>query len=613
MIKIKIPSWLADSEKLPREIEGEIISQTEKAILFEMNGRSSWLPKSQITIEGEIPQERPKAWVEGTTLKVQCSFSEREKAKQVPGWDWNKTSKTWDFPIDRRTIKALKASFGENLEIAPELLAPPQDLGEVPAGLFPFQIEGVKFLLDAERVLLGDDMGLGKTVQAIVACIANKSEKILVLCPNSLKWNWEREFKKWAPNFSITIIHGDRATRTAQFKSQSNVKVVNLELLRHSSSEDQEWSSEVVTCMSQSWDTLIIDEAHRIKNRAAQVSKASKKISPKAKNVFLLTGTPITNRPDELWSLLSTIYPKQFSSYWKFVEAFCHVSHNGYGFEVGPLRLERVEALKTLISPFVLRRTKKAVMSDLPPKMIQQIWVDLEKDQRDIYDQMARDAWAKVSESQEISAAIVLAQITRLKQITVDPQLTVQGTKPLDGAKVDALLEIFESSGEQKLVVFSQFSQALSCLSKRLDLEGLDHTLLTGEVSGIDRQKAVDRFQIDPTCRAILVTIRAGGVGLTLTAGSIAVFLDKAWTPADNIQAQDRLHRYGQTSPVTIIELLAQDTVDETIEDLLNSKAQDFKNIFGQDDVETQMSGTIQKQALINLLQRGERKNAKYA
>lgn len=669
MIIVNIPRWLAKSEGLPQVLEGEVKAETTRGILFEgtalvaptstcyrcgktlthpvsllvgygpeccgllgierpnLNDAveltqqirtatvvSRWFPKSQIEIVGEysLPQpvkKRSSLRLDGKNLRVSCDYTDREKVKSVPGYAWNGTDKTWDFPGNRLTAKALIDIFGEELEVSSDVLtlvADPKPIEGFPDGLFPFQVEGAKFLYNAKRALLGDDMGLGKTIQAIAVCLVNGSKTILVLCPNSLKWNWEREFKKWAPKLTVQVIHGDAPTRAAQFDSPSIVKIVNLELLRLKSSDDsgqRAWSFEVVKCLSKTWDTLIIDEAHRIKNRDAQVTKASWEISKKAENLLLLTGTPITNRPNELWSLLKTLYPKQFSSYWRFVNEFCIVSHNGYGFEVGRLRPEKAATLKQLLTPMCIRRLKMSVLTHLPQKTVQQVWVDLEGEQKKVYDQMAETAWAQISESQEVSAAVVLAQITRLKQITVDPQLTVNGEKPLSGKKVETLLEILESSGDQKVVIFSQFARAIEGLSKRLALEKLSHVLITGQVGSLERQEAIDKFQTDPACKIFLATTRVGGTGLNLTAGSIVVFLDKAWTPAENLQAQDRLHRYGQSLPVTVIELLARDTIEEKIEDLLESKNQDFRTIFDQDEVET---GSIKRASLLTLLQKRE-------
>jgi len=469
--------------------------------------------------------------------------------------------------------------------------------------LYPFQIEGVDFLVKTKRALLGDDMGLGKTAQAITACKRLNAQKILVICPNSVKYVWQREFEKWEPSYDVRVVVGDKQQRLDQIWGTAQVVVINFEIVREwqvKVTKELKQTDELKALLSQTWDVMIIDEAHRVKSRHAQVTKAVTRLARQSThNLFLLTGTPIMNRPDELWTLLRAISPKQFTSYWRFVQSYCHVYHDGFGWVVGNLLPYRVAPLREVLSHFAIRRTKNEVLQDLPEKTVQQVWVNLENDQLRVYREMAKTMWTEL-EGKVVSAAVVIAQITRLKQIAIDPKLMLSEDSPLEGAKVDALGDILEGAGDQKVVVFSQFARALRKLSATLKIP---HAMVTGDVTGKAREDSIQRFQTDSDCRVLLASIPAGGQGITLTAASIAVFLDKAWTPAMNIQAQDRLHRIGQKKPVTIIELLAAGTVEEGIEKLLNSKIETFRKLFELDWTEVVSQGPlISKEELRELL-----------
>ncbi len=560
---------------------------------------SAWFPRAHTElIEGTFEPIRPAlvldgkdpgvvARVEDSRIFCTSSYADGQVLKTFPKRAWDPERKAWELPNTPGTRALLQTKFGGRLhwdEIETEESS--VDETGIPPELFDFQREGVQFLIKHPRALLGDEMGLGKTVQTIVASLltADEGDRILIVCPNSLKWTWAKEFERWAPTTSVQLVTGDRPTREKQILSDARVTIINYELFRYGLKTDRgkrEWSHDTQLVMKRKWRTIVLDEAHRVKNRDAQVTRALTAITKTIDRVYLLTGTPILNRLEELWSLLRILFPEEYTSYWRFVERYCQVFSNGFGTEVGPARPEMLPELKTILDGFTLRRLKRNVLPSLPRKLpIRRVWVPLEKSQRDVYQGMAEEMYTILESGEVVSAAVAIAQITRLKQIVIDPNLMAQPDLPLRGTKVDAVLDILESMAGEKVVIFSQFATALNRLQKTLSAKGYDTSIITGEVTGEDRQAVVDRFQTDPSNQVLLCGLKSGGVGITLTAAHTAIFLDKFWNPALNWQAQERLDRIGQTEPVTIIELLAEKTIEESIEKLLVQKADLFSSLF---------------------------------
>lgn len=425
--------------------------------------------------------------------------------------------------------------------------------------LFPHQARGVEFLRRTPRALLADEMGLGKTAQAITAL--EGVSPVLAISPASVTGVWERELQTWASGVPYRVLRGPLVERRKALQEPySGWTSVNYEVV----------AKLLPDLLRHPWAGLVLDEAHRVKNRKAQVTKAVQRLSRSIPRRILLTGTPILNRPDDLWSLLNTLYPERYRSYWRFVNRFCEVVWNGYGWEVGGPRAP--EALRQEISSFYLRREKEEVLKDLPPKVSQQLWVDLEGEQLREYLRMKEEFIALLG-TKEISAVAVVSQLLRLRQICVDPQILIDDiSRPLSGCKARALVDLLEGRNGGKVVIFSQYSRAVRATSLLLGQLGISHAQLTGETPPREREEIVQRFQTQKDPHVLVATIGTGGLGLTLTTADTAVFLDKDWTPALNSQAQDRLHRIGQKSTVWIYEILSRGTVEERVERLLAQK-----------------------------------------
>jgi len=432
--------------------------------------------------------------------------------------------------------------------------------------LYGFQRVGVDFLTRARRAILGDDMGLGKTAQAITACA--DAERVLVVCPNTLKGNWAAEVGKWAPGRPAVAVRGPARKKEATIRGfEGGFLVVNVEAVRRVRRSATGAQALLDVLLSMRWDVLIVDEAHCIKNRSSQQTKGVLELATRTPRVYLLTGTPIMNRVDDLWAPLHVLYPRRYASFWSFVRRHTIAFKGRYGWVIDG-KPTRPAELRLELAPVFMRREKEEVFPDMPRKVYQQVWLDLEGEQLRIYQDIERLAMAQVNDDTTVVTPGILAQLTRCKQVAVSPGLI--GGRP-DGVKLDALLDIVHGT-DQKVLVFSQFAEAIKLAAGRLERENIGHVILIGETKEEERDEAIARFQTAPEVQVFLATTQAGGAGITLTAASLVVFLDKHWTPATNEQAVDRTRPHMQTRPVQIVELLARDTVDEMVEAVLAGK-----------------------------------------
>lgn len=337
------------------------------------------------------------------------------------------------------------------------------------------------------------------------------------------------------------------------------------------------------------WFHVIADEAHRAKNRKAQTAIALKTIKTDRKTA--VTGTPADDKPDDLWSILNWLWPKYYSSYWRFVKHYCEyeVTENWatggtykkfVGVKNGPSLMQEIE-------PWYVRRRKEEVLTDLPDKYYTTIWVKLTPEQRRAYNKMRDDmiTWLGEHEDQVMAAPVVIAQLTRLQQFalaSMDWNESVGKWRMCDpSAKLDALMQIIEGNPGEQIVVFSQFKTMIKLLEERLKKARITSSMLTGDVPQSERGKLIDEFQAGKT-QIFGATIATGSEGITLTSASTIVFLDRSWKPSANDQAESRCHRIGQKSAVQIIDLMAEDTVDLGRKQHIELKAKWIKQLLGE-------------------------------
>jgi SWI/SNF-related matrix-associated actin-dependent regulator of chromatin subfamily A-like protein 1 len=414
--------------------------------------------------------------------------------------------------------------------------------------LLPFQRAGVEFIEKAlgmngtiQGVLVGDSMGLGKTIQSI-GYMALHSEKrpVLVVCPASLKLNWQREIKKWlATKETISIITGT-GNQFAQVFGAS-VVIINYDILG-------KWIDILTKC---NFQLMIVDECHLCKNPKAIRSAAVKAMSKVIPQAIYLSGTPIVNRPVELFPVLNMIDPASWPKFTSYAYRYCEAGNNGWGWSANGA--SNLEELHGLIKPFVIRRTKEQVLTELPPKRKATIVMQFDEKQRQAY----WDALQAVMSSSKPAE--------QLRLIEASKQAAVKGKLP---AAIDWIDNFIET---EKLVVFCTHNFTVDALMAKF---GDKAVRLTGSENLKEREIAVDSFQNDNNIRLFVGNVIAAGTGITLTAASNVAFLEYPWQPGAVSQSSDRVHRIGQTDSVTIWFLIADDTIEEKIVELLNSKAE---------------------------------------
>ena len=426
-----------------------------------------------------------------------------------------------------------------------------------------YQRDGYRWLrtLDGYGMggILADDMGLGKTVQVLSYLLAMKEGgqclPSLIVCPASLVLNWQEECQKFTPQLQSVAMDGDAAHRAALVDgwAQADLVITSYDLLRR----DEKLYA------GQSFYACILDEAQAIKNHTTQKYKAVCRVNSRVR--FALTGTPVENRLGELWSIFSFLMPGYLPPY----KTFCA------RFEKPIVQDEDANAVRRLnqfTGPFILRRMKSEVLRELPPKTENVRRVELETEQRKLYLAAVVDAREKLRAAKPEDKMTVFAVLMRLREICCDPRLVADNWTG-SSAKLEACLELVTEAvaGGHRILLFSQFTSMLELLAKRLDEAGVSHFTLQGSTPKPVRAEQVRRFN-QGEADVFLISLRAGGTGLNLTAADIVIHYDPWWNLAAQNQAADRAYRIGQRNPVQVYRLIAQDTIEEKIVELQQAK-----------------------------------------
>lgn len=460
----------------------------------------------------------------------------------------------FDREVKLKADKSWK-EFQRKVQSSKDLLA--ETPSTLQAELRSYQEEGFQWMARLAEwnagACLADDMGLGKTVQALAVLLQRaKLGPAVVICPVSVLPNWVNEVARFAPSMQVkTLGIGDRSA-TFQSLQAGDLLILSYGLLQ----------SEVQALAEIEFSTAVLDEAHTIKNVTTKTSQAAMKL--KAGFRLALTGTPIQNHLGEIWNLFNFINPGLLGSLNQFTEHYVKADDAGSR-----------KQLKRLISPFLLRRTKAAVLDELPPKTEILLKVALSSDERVFYEALRRKAIANL-ESDEGNAGTrhlqALAEITRLRQACCNPNL-VDSSLQLESSKLSAFMELVVELKENnhRALVFSQFVGHLNLIRKALDRQQRTYLYLDGSTPMKERADLVSRFQ-QGNHDLFLISLKAGGLGLNLTAADYIIHLDPWWNPAIEDQASDRAHRIGQSRPVTVYRLVAEDTIEEKILQLHHTK-----------------------------------------
>ena len=442
---------------------------------------------------------------------------------------------------------------------------------EVPSGLQAklrrYQEYGFKWLQTLSSIgfggILADDMGLGKTIQIISFLLSKKENNelaypALIVCPASLVFNWQEEFRRFAPDMKVASISGTQASRKKILKdiSSYDALVTSYDLLKR----------DIGLYKNLLFSYEVLDEGQYIKNPKAAVSKAVKVIQ--SQNRFVLTGTPIENRLSELWSIFDYLMPGFLYSYDFFKTNF-----------ETPIVKQKNETttnqLIKMVSPFILRRLKGEVLKDLPEKLEEVRYAQFDKQQRKLYDSQLlkmQNFIKKLDKEDGQSRIRILAELTKIRQICCDPSLLFEDYKG-DSAKRQACMDLIQSAMDagHRLLVFSQFTSMLEILEEELKKEDIAYYKITGSTPKEERLRLVNTFNADQT-PVFLISLKAGGTGLNLVGADVVVHYDPWWNVAVQNQATDRAHRIGQKNTVTVYRLIVKDSIEEKVLQLQEDK-----------------------------------------
>lgn len=592
-----------------RDIKMDSITEEDKKYLATfIRGRKvdGWIPKSTIktstsskeeihlpegntsltlstTVGKPVEIKQAKEWKGLIAITFPYSYETLQKVKSLEGRKWVPEGKYWTCPIKAYTILKLKEwgfKLDSKLEASTygistiaELLPQPKKLGDIglKRELFPFQKEGVEFIESRKgRALIGDEMGLGKTIQALAYLQLHPEHRpAIILCPASLKLNWAKEI-------DLTMTKGIR-TLVLQGKRPyslvgADIIIINYDILTY-------WVKDLLAFKPR---VVIGDECHYFKDNSAKRTKAVKLLCKTIPHVILLSGTPIMNRPIEIYNAISIINSSVVPSFMNYAIRYCGAVFNGFGWDFsGSSNTEELH--KILTESIMIRRKKSDVLKDLPDKIHSFVPMTLSNIAE--YNSIENDVigYLKMTRGEaaadRASMAEIMVQIELLKQAAARGKLN---------AVIDWVKEFLESG--EKLVLFGTHKFVIDRLMEEF---GSVAVKIDGSSSMDDRNQAVEMFQNNPKIKLFNGNIKAAGVGLTLTASSNVGFIEYPWTPGELQQAADRCHRIGQKFTVNIYHLMVPGTIEEKIATLLDKKTKVIDSVL--DGVETKQESLLKE------------------
>ena len=506
---------------------------------------------------------------------IKTSFSSRS---------WDSTLKVWKCPVNEKNLIATYSMIeNHGFTVFPEMMIELEkykgqfeiqkvenekkiaaskaidaniEIPNLKGELFPFQKAGVQFIENTNgKTLIADEMGLGKTLQSIAYCQLHAEKRpILVICPATLKLNWQREFKKWTDIKSYVINSQDLKY---QLPTTYEAYIINYDIV----------GKMEALLNRMKFQVMILDEAHYLKNPKALLSKAINGLNKTIPHILALTGTPILNRPVEIFNILKMLSPQNFSNYFDFVKRYCGASYGRWGMDVsGATNIQ--ELSDKLRATVMIRREKKDVLTELPDKtrvVVPQI-CDLKA-----YKKVENDLVNYLIESKNKSKLVAerISQVEQLAKVEYCKQEAVKAKMPLF---IEWSKDFIEENG--KLVIFAHHKEFVEKLM--FELKDYNPVKIVGGMEIEAKQQSIDAFQNNTNCKVIICSLKAAGVGITLTAGSYVAFLELGWTPGEHDQAEDRLHRIGQKDNVACYYFLAENTIEETIYNLIQDKRKIF-------------------------------------
>lgn len=431
------------------------------------------------------------------------------------------------------------------------------------------QKTAVESLLKNRKFILADDMGLGKTTSTIIAALETGVKKILIICPATLKINWEREF--WLYSQMKTYVCDGK-----NFSADADIVIMNYDIIKNFHDTK---NIEKSLILNSKFELVIIDEAHYIQNVQAQRTKLINDLVKTVSRIWLLTGTPMTSRPINYFNLLSLVDSPVAKNWMAYVIRYC----SGYQFKVGPRKIWNVmgasnlEELRDRTSPTVLRRLKEDVL-DLPEKIITPVYLRLRSKQ---YEEVMGDYynWYERNPQESKNLSIQFTKLIEVRQVIAEE-------------KTQHTIEIAENIIEQgkKVIIFCNFTKSLETIFEHF---GKSAVRLDGQMSKVQRQNSVDRFQEDEKIKVFVGNIKAAGVGITLTAGEAVIMNDLSFLPSDHAQSEDRAYRYGQKNNVLVYYPIFDNTIEGIIYDILAAKKRIIGTVMG--DIQQEETNTVEE------------------
>jgi len=506
-----------------------------------------------------LPKMPEEIWVE----KLLCGS---DKAFHI----WGKileAEKLHAFWVPKAAIIQEEKKLNREIDYTPYDKRPPLE----------HQKEAIEKLLANERFILADDMGLGKTTAAVIASLESKAKKILIVCPASLKINWEREIKNYTDR-KILVIEGRKWGSTFDYY------IINYDILKNFHTTDKSEDSEAYQLIAkEKFDLAIVDEAHYISNTTSQRTRLLNDILDNIPRVWLLTGTPMTSRPINFFNLLSIVNSPLALNWQVYVRRYCA----GYQFRVGQRKVwntsgaSNLDELRERTKNIVLRRLKSDIL-DLPEKIIAPIYLELKNTYYD--DELEEFMRISKENQKKESISVTLNRLMRIRQL-----IAVE--------KVNYTCELIDKFIEQdkKVIVFTNFTMSLDLIHEKYKKNSVT---LDGRMSKEKRQESVDKFQTNDKIKVFISNIKAGGVGITLTAAEAVIMNDLSFVPADHSQAEDRAYRYGQKNSVLVYYPVFENTVEMQIFNILQKK----KDIIDQVMGDGEYSNTFASELLTKLI-----------
>ncbi len=467
--------------------------------------------------------------------------------------------------IIQNQLEKSNATFSESFQtMVQDLIHPERYQAQLPKGLNAtmrdYQKQGFRWLKMLGHYqfggILADEMGLGKTLQTIAFLLSEKEERksfsALIVAPASLIYNWQAEVRKFAPSLSIQVINGNKKEREELLAKDTDIRVTSYASLRQ----------DLANYQSQKIDYLILDEAQMVKNSSTKTAQALRELAVPQR--FALSGTPIENNLEELWSLFATIMPGFFPTKTKFREL-------------------AAEEIAQMIRPFILRRDKQTVLKDLPEKTEMNLYSALTEEQKTVYlaylRQMREEITSMDSEAFKKNRIGILAGLTRLRQICCDPRLFIEDYQGGSG-KLEQVKDLLVAAKENKrrVLLFSQFTGMLTILQEELAELGISTFYLRGSTKPQDRLSMVDAFNAGEK-DVFLISLKAGGTGLNLTGADTVILYDLWWNPAIEEQAAGRAHRIGQKNVVEVWRMISEGTIEERMDSLQQEKRELFQKV----------------------------------